>query len=113
MSLGFLGKKLHTHNLSYTHRLDYAHAGLFLYAQTIAQNPDFFFCFASAFTCCLFSFFSMFLCFQSLCFTCLFAFLLSHVRIRVHLVFALCHDHAFICLCIRPLVLSCYKESKR
>ena len=43
MSLGFLGKKLHTHNLSYTHRLDYAHAGLFLYAQTIAQNPDFFF----------------------------------------------------------------------
>ena len=49
-----------------------------------------------------FSFFSMFICFQSLCFTCLFACLLSHVRIRVHLVYALfqCHDQTFICSCI-------------
>ena len=57
----------------------------------LPRNPFFFF-FASTFTCMLlYSLFLVFSCFQSFCFTCLFACLLSHVRIRVYLVFC-CFD---------------------
>ena len=39
--LGFLGKRLRMHNLSYVCKLDYAHAVLFLRAQAVARNPNF------------------------------------------------------------------------
>ena len=39
--LGFLGKRLRMHNLSYVCKLDYAHAVLFLCAQAASRNPNF------------------------------------------------------------------------